>query len=170
MHTCWHTHPAGLYADHLKEVNQSMVSRHVSDIPRLMKDIKRAVNRRPSANTTVIIVTSGFTLYKNGESMDGCIERINRMAAEAAHEQGFAVLERGEIERRLMFKSLYSSNPALLPDIHLSQPAQNIIATCLLQLLNCLSSHENSTENYEYLGLHGSFHNAPPARPLHSPP
>jgi hypothetical protein len=140
MHTCWHGHPAGLY-DHLKEVNQSFIDRHVSGIPRLMREIKQAINRRPSFNTTVIIVTSGATMWKNGEAMDGCIDRINRVAVDAAHEQGFAVLERGEIERRLMYKSLYSSNPAILPEIHLTQPAQNIIATCLLHLLNCLFSY-----------------------------
>ena len=55
------------------------------------------------------------------------------------HQQGFAVLDRGEIERRLMHKSAFSDSPNLNPDMHLSPPTQNIVATSLLKILSCLA-------------------------------
>ena len=57
-----------------------------------------------------------------------------------AHKYGFAVLDRGEIERRFMYKSLYSDNAFIQEDMHLPMPAQTIIATCLLNMFTCLSS------------------------------
>jgi hypothetical protein len=78
-------------------------------------------------------------MQNKGDSINNCILKYNRIAAAAAHAQGFAVLERGEIERRLLFKSIQSKGPFEF-DTHLTQPAQNIIATCLLSLMTCLAS------------------------------
>lgn len=134
-----------------------------------MKAIRNALDRRENTNTTVIVVTSGVTFQSQGELMDACISRLNRITANAAHEYGFPVLERGEIERRLMFKAMHSDTPFINPEIHLTQPVQNIIATCLLQMLHCLQAAELSPLSYDYLGydVHERF--APPPRPQHSP-
>lgn len=136
-----------------------------------MKEVKDALNRRPDSNTTVIVLTSGVTYQPQGEAMDSCISRLNRITANAAHEQGFAVLERGEIERRLMFKSMHMDNPFINPEIHLTQPIQNIIATCLLQMLNCLEAMTTSppSKSYSHLGYDVTERYAPPARPQHTP-
>jgi hypothetical protein len=42
-----------------------------------------------------------------------------------------------------MYKSLQNPDPLLDVEMHLAQPVQNIIATCLLRLITCLhnSSH-----------------------------
>lgn len=169
MHTCWHGHPTGFYSKHLHDVNNTLIERHINDIPKLMAAIRSAVDR--ANNTLVVIVTSGGTLVENSASMDECIVRINRVAADSAHKHGFAVLERGEIERRLMYKSLKAHNPPIVPDTHLQVPAQNIIATCLLTLLNCLNATPvASTSDNEYLGL--NYNSKPPPAPsiLHNPP
>jgi hypothetical protein len=48
-------------------------------------------------------------------------------------------LDRGEIERRLMHKSMHADSPNLTPDMHLAPPTQNIVATSLLKMLSCLA-------------------------------
>jgi hypothetical protein len=113
-----------------------------------------------------------------------------RVVANTAHAMGFVVLERGEIERRLMFKSFMSNAPYLANEMHLPQPAQNIVATCLLHLLNCLNASSSLIYNSTLLGLYNNsilspMHSfdgkhrdgqkkmkikAAPARPLHTPP
>ncbi len=94
---------------------------------------------------------------------------MNRAAANAAHKQGFAVLERGEIERRFMFKSLETDRPYLTPEMHLAQPVQNIIATCLLNILTCLSSDKKALGVKPFLD-HNANGNVGAIGPLHSPP
>lgn len=194
MHTCWHASPQGLYSTHLTATNTSMLDAHLAGIHRLMSAIRRAVDhpgralqageedrRKP---VTVVIVTSGASgMSENGTSIDDCILRFNRAAERAAHDYGFAVLERGEIERRLMYKSVYSESPIIVPEMHLPQPAQNIIATCLTHLFTCLNSTSqtvtmnvsstNTVAGHSIVegrrGRKGS-HGAPPPKPLHSPP
>lgn len=71
--------------------------------------------------------------------IDACSWRFNRLLAKAAHTQGFVVLEREEIERRLQFKSEH--NPvfkSMKPGLHLENPSPQIIATSLLSLISCL--------------------------------
>lgn len=196
MHSCWHASPQGLYSKDLTVMNTTMLEDHLAGVHKLMAAIRRAVDhpgpplkegendrRKP---VTVVIVTSGSSgMGENGTSIDDCILRFNRVAERAAHDQGFAVLERGEIERRLMYKSVYSESPILAPDMHLPQPGQNIIATCLTHLFTCLNATARSTHNNN--NSSSSVHNlasglghdrkrhrrsgpAPPPRPLHSPP
>jgi len=142
MHSCWHAHPEGEFSAHLHEVNNSMIDSHAASLDKLMKAVRVAVDRptNGTAPTTVIVLTSGAVGMQNkGDSINNCILKYNRIAAAAAHAQGFAVLERGEIERRLLFKSIQSKGPFEF-DTHLTQPAQNIIATCLLSLMTCLTT------------------------------
>ena len=101
--------------------------------------------------------------------MEQCILRMNRAAAKAAHKYGFAVLERGEIERRFMLKSLGTATPLIAPDMHLAQPVQNIIATCLLNLLTCLSIDASKIGVKPFLD-HNSNGIVGAIAPLHTPP
>lgn len=169
MHSCWHAHPEGLYSTNLKEANVSLVDRHIASFEKLMKAVRVAVNRptNASSHTQVVVVTSGSIGMKSkGDDIDNCILRMNRAAAAAAHSQGFAVLERGEIERRLLFKSLHSIGPFTI-ETHLTEPAQNIIATCLLALLTCLgkSAESSGVKKFTEIRSKGPF-----MKPLHSPP
>ena len=186
LHSCWHTHPEGLYTL-FNRFNESMLGRHLEGIPRLMSAVRGAVNSQINKAgddlaalknvTQVIFMTSGNTGSANGTNMDACISRVNRLVADAAHMYGFAVLERGEIEARLMFKSRHTSNEVLKNEMHLVQPAQNIIASSLLQLVTCLSDGYDLMSNASIVGSH---HTAPQqlsprrtskhTKPLHVPP
>lgn len=179
LHSCWHASHQGLYSGHLNGVtNTSMIEGHLASIPKLMAAVRRAIEHpgpqdpksNPKNPTIVVVVTSGSSgMMENGTSIDDCILRYNRAAEKAAHEQGFAVLERGEIERRLMYKSVFSDSPILTPDMHLPQPAQNLIATTLTHLYTCLNQSIVGNE-YKFEKLPERRRAAPPARPLHSPP
>lgn len=165
-----------------------MLESHLNQIPVLMASIRRAVdftaevyrNESLKSNTAtrappiVVIVTSGATgMGDNGTTIDNCILRFNRIASVVAHQYGFAVLERGEIERRLMYKSLHSPQPLLTVDMHLPQPAQNIVATSLLHLFTCLNQSslmltESERQRYKrQFGRHGK-RKTPQARPIFS--
>lgn len=166
MHTCWHGHPEGYYSHHLTEINKTMIDKHSRDIEKLVQSVYNAT-KRTNFSTSVVFVTSGATLVENSANMDECILKINRVVSNAAHKLGFPVLERGEIERRLLFKSFMSEKPFLLPDTHLPQPAQNIVATCLLKLLNCLNS---TLAPSSFIGNDRRHSSGRVAQPLHSPP
>ena len=132
LHTCF----PGIH-------NDSMVHKHLEEIPLYMAAVRKAVDRRRGVghHTTVIMVTSGRLGGPDHES-DLCIRRFNRVAARAAHDQGFAVLEREEIERRLMFKSEYYDKVASMKlKLHLDNPAPQIVATSLLGLISCLAQN-----------------------------
>jgi hypothetical protein len=165
-----------------------MLESHLAQIPVLMASIRRAVDftaevyRNESLNSKtpmkpppiVVIVTSGSTgMGDHATTIDNCILRFNRVASIVAHQYGFAVLERGEIERRLMFKSLHSPQPLLTVDMHLPQPAQNIIATSLLHLFTCLNQSSlmlSEVERQRYkkqFGRHGK-RQTPQAKPIFS--
>eukprot|EP00599_Poterioochromonas_sp_BG-1_P003802 CAMPEP_0173153286 /NCGR_PEP_ID=MMETSP1105-20130129/12765_1 /TAXON_ID=2985 /ORGANISM="Ochromonas sp., Strain BG-1" /LENGTH=280 /DNA_ID=CAMNT_0014069183 /DNA_START=261 /DNA_END=1100 /DNA_ORIENTATION=+ len=124
LHSCWHSYPEGPMSHHLKDVNQGILDKHKSDITKLMGAI---ANSNP---TTVIVLTSGVTGYgPNFGRVDACIQSMNRATSEAAMRYGFAVLDRGEIERRLMYQSSYSDNPYFKTDVHLIAPVQQLVAS-----------------------------------------
>ena len=177
MHTCWHSHTHNTRVDNFQDfthVNHSMVERHIAGIPTLMDAIRTAVDRPSTGNRTkfVILVTSGSSGIINASTVDDCILRVNRAAASEAHKRGFAVLERNEIEHRLMFKSLQSAEPYIVPEMHLAQPAQNLVATCLLQLYSCLDRLGVDLYSPEVPGLINMTMKPRPAeaRPVHTPP
>jgi hypothetical protein len=156
LHSCWHAHNEGLFSRHLNETNSSMIAQHEKDIWKLMAGVRLAIDTRinndPLMNqTTVVILTSGSTGFgMSTVKTDACIQRMNRITKRAANAYGFAVLERGEIERRLIYNSLYYEEDPVLPvEMHLIQPAQNIIATTLLHLYQCLSHYNLSSSEYD---------------------
>ena len=73
--------------------------------------------------------------------VDACIAQFNRIVTDQAHVYGFPVLDKGEIERRLMRKSYGHSNPPLANEVHLAQPGPAISSTSLLSLITCLGNY-----------------------------
>ena len=54
-------------------------------------------------------ITYSFIFIGNLDpELDGCVVRFNRLTAKAAHDAGFAVLEREEIERRFTYSLTHS--------------------------------------------------------------
>ena len=150
-----------------------MIDAHIDSIPKLMKSIRNAIDR-PGENRTrhVVIVTSGSSGTANGTLVDECILKMNRVTADEAHRRGFAVLERGEIERRLLHKSLGSRNPFLPVGMHLGQPAQSIVATALLKLLTCMETvglNIYSPEVASLLNIKANTEHASASAPVHTP-
>ena len=91
---------------------------------------------------SIVLGRAGGSEY----AIDQCSWRFNRMLAHEAHKQGFAVLEREEIERRLLFKAEhYVPTRNMKPNLHLENPSPNIVATALLTLISCLKKNESST-------------------------
>ena len=91
--------------------------------------------------TTVIIITGG-RLGNPDPQLDRCAWTFNRQAAYVAHQHGFIVFEREEIERRLLFKSEYNEeHRTIKPDLHLANPAPQIVATSLLGMVSCLAKN-----------------------------
>jgi hypothetical protein len=141
LHTCYHAFANNGH-------NETMIQTHENNIPRLMRSIKAAVERHPTESgvkTMVIISTSGRPSNPDVR-VDKCMWRFNRILVHEAHKHGFVVLEREEIERRLLFKSEhYFDTRNLKPQLHLENPSANIIGTSLLALISCLKKNESSS-------------------------
>ncbi len=156
LHSCWHAVNEGLYSTHLNETNHKMIAQHKADIWKLMAAVRQSVDHQRQTNptkynhTTVIVLTSGGTGYGlQTIKTDVCVQEMNRITTDAAHTYGFAVLDRGEIERRFMYKSLFSDNPLFPNEMHLLQPVQNIIATTLLHLYSCIDHYNLSRSQFD---------------------
>lgn len=148
LHTCVHAK-----YHHRDATNHTQIQRYIDDLPRLMDTIKATVARRNSQappgtpNTTVIWVTSGRVGHRlEGLPMiehDECVWLFNTHARRLAHRAGFAVLEREEIERRLLYANAnwekrVPHSEYLRFKMHLEAPAPQIVSTALLHLANCL--------------------------------
>jgi hypothetical protein len=172
LHTCWHAHTVKSVSDY-SVVNDSLIEKHIENIPKLMSSIRTAIERATVNKTQqVVVVTSGFTGMANASAVDECVSRVNRVAADEAHKQGFAVLERGEIERRFMYKSYQSREPIVVSEMHLTQPVQNLVSTCLLKLFTCLEKVKANIYAADIPFFKGMKMRPRPAdaRPLHTPP
>ena len=145
LHTCYH-------AINGSSVNQTTIKRHEDDIPKLMKAIRNAVDRQLTSDgipTMVIVSTAGRTGYPDVVH-DRCTWRYNRILVHEAHKQGFFVLEREEIERRLVYKTEYSAhNPPMWYELHLPAPSAHIVGTSLLALISCLKKNVTSSFVHE---------------------
>jgi hypothetical protein len=129
-------------------MNQSMITKHENDLSIFMAAVRKAVDRENDLNRrTIPILVNGGRVGNPDPQLDRCSWHFNRIAAREAHVQGFAVLEREEIERRLMFKSEHNPQYRTMKFmLHLENPAPQIIATSLLGLITCLTRN-SSTAN-----------------------
>lgn len=138
----------GLHAVYHYVANETNVwNADMYRIPLLFEKIRHAIDHPPppglgdkwEAPTLVIIVTSG-TVYSPGA--ENAVSAYNRMAVEQAEKFGFAVLDRGEIERRVLVRSLHSSHPIVTRALHFGFPVPHIITTMFLHLYTCLTKHQ----------------------------
>jgi hypothetical protein len=145
LHTCVHAWRSATMQ------NTSMIAQHKRDLKTLMKAVRTAVDRVPShlPRTTVIVELAG-RFGGPDPVVDRCSRTLNRVAAYEGHLQGFAVYEREEIERRLLFKSEHLKDVQYIkPQMHLESPAANIAGTALIALIGCLKRN-GSDYNYKY--------------------
>lgn len=127
-------------------------------MPLLFEKIRQAVDHPPppelgeewEAPTAVIIVTSGALYFPGAED---AIATFNRVAVELAEKFGFTVLDRGEIERRMLVRSLRTSFPVVTTDIHFKFPVPHVVATSYLRLVTCLLKHQSVAANKPAVGL-----------------
>ena len=174
-----------MYSKKLVEVNNTMIIQHMQLLEKLYSKVRIAVDRRSTISlegqrkghaTQVIVVTSGATFHST--AIDECILRFNRYATTLAHKYGFAVLHRGEIERRFMYLSKYAEaeiengDGFLKTAMHLDMPVQVVVATTLFNLITCLDSESvgllGVKKYIDFSGGKRGGNNAPP--PLHSAP
>jgi hypothetical protein len=91
------------------------------------------------ANTTVVISLTSRAFLDWGS--DHCTWRLNRIIAYEAHKYGFIVLEREEIETRLLSRHEKAPEPIKSPKALLAFPGVQIVAASLITLLNCLEQN-----------------------------
>lgn len=139
LHTCFH-------AFAVKPTNTSMIEKHTNDISRLMDSVKNAVERVKASgggDTMVIFQTSG-RVGNSEPRYDRCSWIFNRKLVHEAHKAGFAVMEREEIERRLLYKSEYHALKYLKAQLHIEAPSPQIVGTALVALISCLERHRRN--------------------------
>ena len=140
LHTCIHAHDRG--------ANETMIRNHIADLPKLMRHINEAVSRPSDKPKTMVIMMTAGRYGGPDIRIDKCSTRFNRNLARQAHIAGFTVLEREEIERRLMFKSEYQGENGeathlyMKHNLHLQNPAPQIVGTSILTLISCLRKNE----------------------------
>eukprot|EP01038_Epipyxis_sp_PR26KG_P015975 gene15975-21681_t len=154
-HTCIHS---TVQDDIIVEITK----KHESDIALLMKTvhdtiIKASLAINNTKKTTVIVMTASREHNADSRS-DICVWRTNRILGYEAHVNGFPVLEREEIEHRLLFKSEHSHIPGVIPPVQTSSmnidyPSDKIIATSLLTMITCLEL--NGTIPHHHSHHHG---------------
>jgi hypothetical protein len=113
----------------------------------MLNTIEEAINR-PHTNSqqskTMVIIQLPGRIGNSNSQNDHCTWSFNRYLANEAHKKNFAVLEREEIERRLLFKSeYYKEHRFIKQNLHLEAPAPQIVATSLLGLISCLYKNES---------------------------
>jgi hypothetical protein len=147
LHTCVHAWRSSTLQ------NVTMIAQHKRDLKTLMKAVRTAVDRTPAhmPRTTVIVELAG-RFGGTDPVVDRCSRTMNRVAAYEGHLQGFAVYEREEVERRLLFKSEHLQDVGaayIKPKMHLDSPAANIAGTALIALIGCLKRN-GSDYNLHY--------------------
>lgn len=106
-----------------------------------IKDVVTANRAKSDHNTTVIISLASRNHLDNMQS-NICTWHMNRLFAYGAHFQGFVVLEREELEQRLLFKSEHSPHPFVKPRAVLdTPPVPQILATSLLSIYDCIKAN-----------------------------
>jgi hypothetical protein len=125
---------------------------HVQQVDALLDAIKAAVARpqpasssagdTPARPTTVIISTAPRSAVGNSKA-NFCTWKLNRIIARAAHNRGFIVFEREEMEHRISFKSEYAEDLLQIGAVDAAPaPVSSFVSTALLSMINCLARNE----------------------------
>jgi hypothetical protein len=119
---------------------------HAAQVDTLFDTMKAVFGGSNSAgaSTTVIVSTAPRALIGNSKS-EICMWKLNRIIARAAHRRGFIVLEREEMEHRVMFKLQNSEDLLRIGVMDVTEPPMaEIVSTSLLSMIACLA--RNVTE------------------------
>lgn len=117
------------------EYDKTYTSKAETNIKTFFTSLKELIDK--SKSTKVIISLPSRSLLGNSDS-DYCTWRLNRIIAYEAHVKGFIVLEKEEIETRLLFRTERAIDPVKTMKSLISFPGSQIIAASLIHLLNCL--------------------------------
>lgn len=107
---------------------------NIAEILKMVVKTHRALH---DANTTVIFSLPSRNHLDNHAS-NVCTWNLNRIIAFAAHLRNIVVLEREELEHRLLFKSEFSNPSFLKPQPDLDTPAPQMLTASLLSIYTCV--------------------------------
>lgn len=94
-----------------------------------------------SSNVIVSLPGRSFSDHNNRVA-DVCTWKLNRMITHQAHLHGWMVLEREEIEHRLVLKSDYVEEPLRSTVSMMAFPAPQMISASLITMLHCLDQQQ----------------------------
>ena len=141
LHSCFHGLPP-----EISKPNYNFLDAELKNIERLMWNVHDALRRVNSLGRwpAVIFVTSGriFRWAANDDQtlhLHNCTSVFNKRIKTLATKYQFAVLDREEIEHRILYKYEHDKvDHVLAPAIHEPFPIPQIVSTALLALLACL--------------------------------
>lgn len=132
------------------KANVDIIYKSENKIDEMMQTLQQLVKITDTSNDgimnnmTVIISLPGRSLIGDSRS-EQCTWHMNRVIAYSAHKHGFGVLEREEIEYRLLFKSEHSPHPMLKVKPTLEIFAPQLIAASTLAMLACIQANTSFT-------------------------
>lgn len=128
-------------------LEDSVIRSHYDQVDTLFDAIKAAIHRptrtqpkdgAPTTTTTVIVSLPGRVNLLN-RAAERCVWKLNRIIAKSAHQRGFVVFEREEIEHRVGFKVESSEDLREIGVLDTAEaPTSHIVATALLKMISCL--------------------------------
>ena len=101
LHTCVHSWFSST------SQNKSMIHKHKDDLKLLMNAINIAIHRYPNPNKTMVIIQTAGRVGNKDPIQDQCTWEFNRVAAYEAHIHGFAVFDRGNMNKSILILSIY---------------------------------------------------------------
>lgn len=128
-------------------LEDSVIRSHYDQVDTLFDSIKAAVHRptstqskdgaRPTATTVIVSLPGRVNLLNR--AAERCVWKLNRIIAKSAHQRGFVVFEREEIEHRVGFKVESSEDLREIGVLDTAEaPTSHIVATALLKMITCL--------------------------------
>lgn len=128
---------------------EAMISKAERNIPPLLNSFVISTSQYSNVstysgktNSRNIVSLASRSIFSDHRS-EVCTWKLNRMLAYEAHAHNVVVLEREEIEHRLLFRSEQTENPLVRSSYLLETPAPQIVTASLLSILTCIEN--NST-------------------------
>jgi hypothetical protein len=141
LHSCSHG-AFDLKTNDPKPFDPAFSADDVTRVPLFFSTLNDAFQRRGlNVTTQVIIGTSGRhgTSSQHAPQVDRCVSETNRVIEREAHKYGFIVLDREEIERRLLSKTEFVPGATRMKSqTHLDPPGPQIVSTSLLTMMACI--------------------------------
>jgi len=123
---------SSLYSTDYIKTAEGNIKSFLDELAEVLKPFTREANN-------VIISMTGRTFPTDDRAADVCTWRLNRMIAYHAHTHGWMLLEREEIEHRLLLKTDYADEPIRSVHSLLTFPAPQIIASSAIAMIDCVN-------------------------------